>query len=98
MLKSVPTIRQRAISMNLRCSLTFEYGSEEEAIAVERALDPDNEGFVRTTVDGSSLRAVVSSERPESLRHTLDDFLACVKVAEDAVGIARVSDDNDVEG
>jgi hypothetical protein len=84
--------------MNLRCSLTLEYGSEEEAIAVEKALDPDNEGFVQTEVNGWSLKAVISSDRPESLRHTLDDLLACVKVAEDAVGITRISESDGDEG
>ena len=73
--------------MNLRCVLTFEYSSEAEAKAVADALEPDNEGFVKTSIEGGVLKAVASSDSVEGLRHTLDDFLACLRVAEEAVGI-----------
>jgi hypothetical protein len=75
--------------MNLRCVLTFEYGSEEKARAVADALEPDNEGFVKTSIEDGVLKAVASSDSVESLRHTLDDFLACLRVAEEAVGIQK---------
>lgn len=73
--------------MNLRAVLKFDYSSNKEAKAVADALEPDNEGFVKTTVEGNFMKAIVSAGTPESLRHTLDDFLACLKVAEEAVGI-----------
>jgi hypothetical protein len=81
--------------MNLRCTMSFEYGSEKEAKAVADALEPDNEGFVRTKIEGAVLSAVASADSVESLRHTLDDFLACVRVAEEAVGVERVSSSQD---
>lgn len=73
--------------MKLKAVLTFDYGSAKEARAVADALEPDNEGFVKTTISGRSMKAVVTAGTAESLRHTLDDFLACLKVAEEAVGI-----------
>ena len=73
--------------MNLRAVLKFDYSSNKQAKAVADALEPDNEGFVKTNVEGKVLKAVVFAATPESLRHTLDDFLACLKVAEEAVGI-----------
>lgn len=75
--------------MDLRANLTLEYGTEEEAKAVAGALHPDNEGFVKAVVEGKVIKAVVSSDTASSLRHTLDDFLACVKVAEEAVGVEK---------
>jgi tRNA threonylcarbamoyladenosine modification (KEOPS) complex Pcc1 subunit len=75
------------MSMKLKAVLTFDYGSAKEARAVADALEPDNEGFVKTTISGRSMKAVVTATTAESLRHTLDDFLACLKVAEEAVGI-----------
>jgi tRNA threonylcarbamoyladenosine modification (KEOPS) complex Pcc1 subunit len=75
--------------MRLKARLVLEYGSEEEAKAVAEALRPDNEGFVQAEVAGKSIEATVNSDTASSLRHTLDDFLACVKVAEEAVGIER---------
>jgi len=73
--------------MKLKAVLTFDYGSAKEARAVADALEPDNEGFVRTTMTGKSMKAVATAETAEGLRHTLDDFLACLRVAEEAVGI-----------
>jgi tRNA threonylcarbamoyladenosine modification (KEOPS) complex Pcc1 subunit len=82
--------------MNLRAVLTLEYVSEDEAKAVAGALHPDNEDYVKTTLEGGVLKAVVSSDSASGLRHTLDDFLACLKVAEDAVGIKRAEPSKEV--
>jgi len=81
--------------MNLKCTMSFEYRSEKAAKAVADALEPDNEGFVTTKIEGSVLSAVASADSVESLRHTLDDFLACVRVAEEAVAVERVSSSED---
>jgi hypothetical protein len=73
--------------MRLKAVMTFDYRSAQEAKAVSEALEPDNEGFVRTTVEGKVMKAVATARSAEALRHTVDDFLACLKVAEEAVGI-----------
>jgi len=73
--------------MRLKVVMTFDYSSAKEAKAVSEALEPDNEGFVKTTVEGKNMKAVATAQTAESLRHTIDDFLACLKVAEEAVGI-----------
>lgn len=73
--------------MKLKAVLTFDYRSAKEAKAVAEALEPDNEGFVRTTLKGKTMSIVVQAGTAEALRHTLDDFLACLGVAEGAVGI-----------
>lgn len=81
--------------MRLKATLTLDYRSEAEARAVAEALGPDNEGFVDAKVDGKAIRATVMATEASSLRHTLDDFLACVKVAEDAVGMVRSGGDEE---
>jgi len=73
--------------MRLKVVMTFDYKSVQEARAVAEALEPDNEGFVKTTVEGKNMKAVATAQTAESLRHTIDDFLACLKVAEEAAGI-----------
>jgi hypothetical protein len=73
--------------MKLKAVMSFDYGSAKEARSVAEALEPDNEGFVRTTIEGKVMKAVVTADSAEGLRHTLDDFLACLRVAEEAVGI-----------
>jgi hypothetical protein len=71
--------------MKIKVELEFEYGSEEEAQAVAKAVEVDNEQFVKTHVDGKKIISLVESESIPSMIHTLDDFLACVGVAERVV-------------
>ena len=71
--------------MKISCKLEFDYGSEEEAQAVLKAVEVDNYEFVKTTLEGKRLLSVVESESISSLIHTLDDYLACVSVAERVV-------------
>ncbi|MHA2281192.1 MAG: KEOPS complex subunit Pcc1 [Promethearchaeota archaeon] len=73
------------IYMKLSCNLEFTYGSEEEAQAVLKAVEVDNYEFVKTTLEGSKLHSIVESDSIPSLIHTLDDYLACVSVAERVV-------------
>ena len=71
--------------MKVSCKLEFSYGSEEEAKAVLKAVVVDNEEFVKTSLEGTKLLSIVESESIPSLIHTLDDYLACVSVAERVV-------------
>jgi hypothetical protein len=73
------------IYMKVSCKLEFDYGSEEEAQAVLQAVEVDNEQFIKTTLEGKKLLSVVESDSIPSLIHTLDDYLACVSVAERVV-------------
>jgi hypothetical protein len=71
--------------MKISCTLEFHYDSEEEAQAVARAVEVDNEGFVNMVVEGKQIKSTAESESISSLIHTLDDFLSCVSVAERVV-------------
>ena len=71
--------------MKVSCKPEFTYGSEEEAEAVVKAVEVDNYQFVKTMLEGKKLLSTVESESIPSLIHTLDDFLACVGVAERVV-------------
>ena len=49
----------------------------------------EDEGYIRTRRAGRTITAVASSASPLGLLHTLDDYLACVSVAERATEAAR---------
>ncbi len=68
--------------MKITCKLEFGYDSKEEAEAIAKAVEVDNYQFVKTTVHEKHIISTVESEGIPSLIHTLDDFLACVGVAE----------------
>ena len=62
--------------------LMIELESAQEAERVAKALEPDNEGFVRTRLDGRTLTAEAEARSIPALLHTLDDYLACLGIAE----------------
>ena len=71
--------------MKITCRLEFGYDSKEEAEAIAKAVEVDNYQFVKTTLEDERMISVAESESIPSLIHTLDDFLACVGVAERVV-------------
>jgi tRNA threonylcarbamoyladenosine modification (KEOPS) complex Pcc1 subunit len=64
------------------CSLSLEFGSETEAERVHKSVELDNEGYLNAKVEGSTISAEIEADSLKSLLHTLDDFLACVGVAD----------------
>ena len=71
--------------MAVTCRLTLDYETQKEAEAVAKAVSVDNYQFMKTKVLGNQVVSTVESEKISSLIHTLDDFLACVGVAERVV-------------
>ncbi len=68
--------------MHSQCTLEFEYESEEQAIAIAKAVEADNEGFVDMRIEGCKLVSNIEADTIASLLHTIDDFLVCVSTAE----------------
>ena len=66
---------------SVKCRLTLEFGSGEEAEKVHRSVEMDNLGYLESHVDGTSIVADIESDSLKSLLHTLDDFMACTSVA-----------------
>jgi hypothetical protein len=73
----------------VRCVLELEYGDEAVAAAVHGALAPDNASFVRAEARGTCVIAEMDAASPMKLLHTVEDYLACVAVAEKTVLAAR---------
>jgi len=75
----------------IRCTamLSLEFNGNSEASRVAAALEPDNEGFVATRVCGKRIEARMEAQSIEVLLHTLDDYLACLGVAEGIKGPAK---------
>lgn len=71
----------------LSLELKFQYGDAKTAETVMRSLDPDNGGYVRSELDGNTLKFTMEAEDAGSLRNTADDLLACIKIAEETIGL-----------
>lgn len=72
-------------------TITAEYRSPGEAEAVYSAVSPDDDDYVTSYLEGSTVRFQISAENAGSMRSAMDDVLACVKVAEAALGIVSGS-------
>ena len=68
--------------MKISCNLTIEYKSEKMAKTILRAVQVDDVDFVSSKISGTQLTATIKSSSVSSLLHTLDDYLACISVAE----------------
>ena len=66
----------------MRCVIELNYDSEEEASIVFNSTRPDDDNFVRTEIMGKTVIATFEAETLESMRRAVDDFLACVSLAE----------------
>ncbi|MBE6518153.1 MAG: hypothetical protein E7Z70_01230 [Thermoplasmata archaeon] len=73
----------------LSLELRFEYPDAETAKTVMDALGPDNDGYVDSRIEGSKLIFSMEAENAGTLRNTADDLLACIKTAEEAIGIGK---------
>jgi tRNA threonylcarbamoyladenosine modification (KEOPS) complex Pcc1 subunit len=71
--------------MKIYCNLVIEYESEEKAEKVLRSIKVDDLDFVSSTLEEKKLLTVIKAKSISSLIHTLDDYLACVSVAEKIV-------------
>jgi len=70
----------------VRCSMEILFSSEEEAERVNRSVSLDNAGYVSSALKGNSIVAQAEAHTLMSLLHTVDDYLACMSVAQKIVG------------
>jgi hypothetical protein len=70
-----------------RLTLSFDDAATAEMIVA--AVTLEDESYIRTTRRGRTLTAEATADGPMSLLHTLDDYLACLSVAERTATEAR---------
>jgi hypothetical protein len=75
--------------MKARATLTLTFRDAATAKAVAEAVSPEDEGYIHTRRRGAAIHATASADAPLSLLHSLDDYLACVSVAERTAETAR---------
>jgi tRNA threonylcarbamoyladenosine modification (KEOPS) complex Pcc1 subunit len=71
--------------MTIECTVSIEFKTQVQAQHVLQSIQLDDEGFVQSSIDGNQLQAAITAPSVSSLLHTLDDYLACVTVAQDVV-------------
>lgn len=71
--------------MKVSCNIIFEYNSSEKTEKILRSIKVDDFDFVESKLNGNRLEVLIESKSVPSLVHTLDDYLACISVAEKIV-------------
>jgi len=68
--------------VKVHCRLQFGYPSKVVAEKVARSLRVDDAAYISSTVEGRTLTAESDAASILGLLHTLEDYLACLTVAE----------------
>ena len=68
--------------MKSTCTLEIELPDETTAQNIAKALELDNAGYIETKVVGSIIFAKAEAKDIMSLRNTVDDYLACLTIAQ----------------
>lgn len=71
--------------MKIQCKIELEFENETRAKNICGAVKPDDEGYIESKVNGNKLVAIAESDSILGLRNTIDDYLACVSLAEKAL-------------
>ena len=67
------------------CHLEFSFSSEEEADILLQSIRIEDECYIKTSRDGCIIRAEAEAENPQSLLHTLNDYLSCLAAAKKVI-------------
>lgn len=71
--------------MKISCDIILEYKDEKTADIILKSIEVDNFNFISANKLNNKLSACIETDSISSLLHTLDDYLACVSVAEKIV-------------
>jgi tRNA threonylcarbamoyladenosine modification (KEOPS) complex Pcc1 subunit len=81
--------------MTVHLELRIRYPDGRTAATVFRALEPDNAGHMDSRIDGNELIFTIAADSAGTLRNSADDLLACVRIAEEALGLSDAVPDLD---
>lgn len=79
------TARTDSEPVKVQCRIELTYRSAGDARRVAASLRVDDGAFIATRVRGRTMSADAEADSPRGLLHTLEDYLACVSVAENVL-------------
>ncbi len=79
--------------VSVDCRIEVELPDEQRAVEVARSIALDNGEYVKAEVIGRSIVLTMRASTPASMLHTIEDLLACLKVAESVIAPEEDLDD-----
>jgi tRNA threonylcarbamoyladenosine modification (KEOPS) complex Pcc1 subunit len=71
--------------MKIECTLEIEYKDKETAAKILKSIKVDDYDFVSSKQIDNFIVAEIKTKSISSLLHSIDDYLACLSVAERVV-------------
>jgi len=71
--------------MDIHCEISLAYDTESQTQKIQKVVAIDDGSFISSTTMNNTLVANINSTSLPSFLHTLDDYLACVTVAENVL-------------
>ena len=68
--------------MKITCNVKIEYKDVKEADKILKSIEVDNLNYIKSERKGKVINTNIESNSISSIIHTLDDYLACVSIAE----------------
>jgi hypothetical protein len=75
--------------VSVECDIEMDLESEAQAQAIMKAIELDNGPYARASVKGRTIRMVCEARSMPSMLHTLEDLLACIRVAEEMTSAGK---------
>ena len=61
------------------------FESNKVAESIKKATDPENDGWVESSIEDNIMKAKVKAQNMGSLREAAEDFMSCISVAENVL-------------
>ncbi len=71
--------------MKATCDIKIEFENQNIVKTILHSVNVDDFNFIKSKISGKNLEAHIESNSIYSLLHTLDDYLACVNIANKVV-------------
>lgn len=75
--------------MSVECVIEMDLESEAQAQAILKAIELDNGPYAKASVGGKAIRLECEAKSMPSMLHTLEDLLACIRVAEEMTSASK---------
>ena len=78
---------QKVMKKNIKHEINFEIPFESKKVAesIKKATDPENDGWVESSIENNIMKVKVKAQNMGSLREAAEDFMSCVSVAKDVL-------------
>lgn len=78
---------QKVMKKKIKHEINFEMPFESDKVAesIKKATDPENDGWVESSIENNIMKAKVKAQNMGSLREAAEDFMSCVSIAENVL-------------